>query len=138
MFSVLTDATPDVTHIDRISCAVRLAARERLIEVKEIEDKTGVGHAKAILQTVEKKGLDSDLIAFQSYDFAATMSGVYKGAQVMLPKAVGREIPNITCQGHRSNTVVEHSLNASPLVNSFFTHLESLYVFFTGKQKGTK
>ena len=95
MFSVLADTTPDVTHIDHISCAVRFVAchgypRKRLIEVKEIKDKKGVGHAKAILQMVEKKGLESDLIAFQSFDFASMMSGVYKGAQAMLSKAVGR------------------------------------------------
>ena len=131
MFSVLSDTTPDVTHIDRISFAIRFVARygsprERLIEIKKIKDKRSVGHAKAILQTVEKKGLDSDLIAFQSYDFAATMSGVYKGFQAMLSKAVGREVPYIPCQGHRSNTVVEHSSNASPLVAIFFTHFESL------------
>ena len=53
----------------------------------------------------------------------------------MLSKAVGREIPYIPCQGHRSNTIVEHSSNASPLVISFFTHLQSLYVFFTGGAK---
>ena len=143
MFSVLADTTPDVTHIDRISCAVRFVAcdgypRKWLIEVKEIKDKKGVGHAKAILQMVEKKGLDSELIAFQSYDFAAMMSGVYKGAQAMLSKVVGREIPYIPYQGHRSKAVVEHSTNASPLVTSFFTHLESLYVFLLEAQKGMK
>ena len=111
---MIADTNPDVTHIDRISFAVRFMAhdgspRERLIEVKKIKDKTGVGHAKAILQTVEQKGLGSDLIAFQSYEFAATMSGAYKGTQAMLSKAAGREIPYIPYQGHRCNTVVEQS-----------------------------
>ena len=140
LFSVLADTTPDTSHQDRLSCAVRFVgcngeAEERLLEVKELKDKTGLGHAKAILATIDTAGLNSDYIAFQSYDFAATMSGKRKGAQAMLSNELKRHVPYIPCQGHRANTVIEHASSACPLIVSLFKQLGAVYVFFTSSTK---
>ena len=140
LFSVLADTTPDTSHQDRLSCAVRFVgcngeAEERQLEVKELKDKTGLGHAKAILATIDTAGLNSDYIAFQSYDFAATMSGKRKGAQAMLSNELKRHVPYIPCQGHRANTVIEHASSACPLIVSLFEQLEAVYVFFTSSTK---
>ena len=140
LFSVLADTTPDTSHTDRLSCAVRFVgptgeAEERLIEVKELKDKTGLGHARAILATIDAAGLNCDYIAFQSYDFAATMSGECKGAQAMLSKELKRHVPYIPCQRHRTNTIIEHAARACPLIISLFEQLEALYVFFVSSTK---
>ena len=140
LFSVLADTTPDTSHHDRLSCAVRFVgcngeAEERLLEVMELKDKTDLGHAKAILATIETAGLNSDSIAFQSYDFAATMSGKRKGAQAMLSNELKRHVPYIPCQGHRANTVIEHASSACPLIVFLFEQLEAVYVFFTSSKK---
>ena len=121
-------------------CAVRFVssngeAEERLIEVKELEDKTGLGYPRAILATIDAAGLNSDYIAFQSYDFAATMSGECKGAQAMLSKELKRHVRYIPCQGHRANTVIEHAARTFPLIISLFEQLEALYVFFASSTK---
>lgn len=68
MFSVLAETTPDETHIDCISCAVRF-------------------------------------VAFQSYDFTATMSGVYKGAQAILSRELKRDPIFLAID---TGTAVEH------------------------------
>ena len=47
----------------------------------QITIKTGEGQAKEILKSLESRGaLKSDLV-YQSYDYAASMSGVFNGAQ---------------------------------------------------------
>ena len=139
-FSVSADTTPDVTHQDRISNVVRFVNSdgdpcERLIEVKELLDKTGEGHVDSLLASIHKNGLDSARIAFQSYDYAATMSGIHNGAQAKMSEKLKRTIPYIPCQGHRANTVMEHSCNASFIVTRLFEVLQSLFDFFTGSTK---
>ena len=51
MFSVIADTMPDVSHVDQLSCrstlsrgkvcGQRRAPQERLVDIKEIHDKTG-------------------------------------------------------------------------------------------------
>ena len=48
--------------------------RERVIDIKEVRDKTGEGQASAVTQPVDNKGLDNARITFQSYDFTNSMS----------------------------------------------------------------
>ena len=69
------------------------------------------------------------MVAFQSYDYASTMLGKHKGAPAMLSEKLGHRVSYIPCQGHRSNTVMEHSSAASSIVTSMFEILEALYVF---------
>ena len=83
-----------------------------------------------MLNSITKHGLDTDMIAFQSYDYASTMLGKRKGAQAMFSEKLGHEVLYIPCEGHRFNTVIEHSSAASSIVTSMFEILEALYVFF--------
>ena len=98
-------------------------------------DKTGEGHVDSLLASIHKNGLDSARIAFQSYDYAATMSGIHNGAQAKMSEKLKRNIPYIPCQGHRANTVMEHSCNASFIVTRLFEVLQSLFDFFTSSTK---
>ena len=139
-FSVSADTTPDVTHQDRISNAIRYVnfngePCERLLEVKELLDKTGEGHVDSLLASINKNGLDCSRIAFQTYDYAATMSGVHNGAQAKLSEKLERQIPYIPCQGHRANTVMEHSCTASTLITRMFEILQTCFDFFTSSTK---
>jgi hypothetical protein len=140
MFSVMADTTPDEEHTDRLSVVLRYVndagkPTERLLDVRETVDKTGLGQAKDILSTIEQCGVDTDDLCFQSYDFAAAMSGEFNGAQQKLSEIVGRDIPYIPCQAHRCNTVIEHSCNASVIVREMFDILQALFVFFTSSTK---
>ena len=140
LFSVMADTTPDEEHTNRISVVLRYATNagkptERLLDLRETVDKTGLGQAQDIVSTIEKRGLNTKDLCFQSYDFAAAMSGEFNGAQKKLSDIVGRDIPYIPCQAHRCNTVIEHSCNASVIVREMFDILQALFVFFTSSTK---
>ena len=63
------------------------------------------------------------------------MSGQYNGMQAKVSQLLGREVPYIPCQGHRSNTINEHACAASPIVSELFDTLHSTYAFFSGSTK---
>jgi len=80
IFSVKADTTPDISNQDRLAICIRYVndngeATERLLEISEGIYKTGIGTTKQIIHILEKNGLSTDSIAFQSYDFASNMSG---------------------------------------------------------------
>ena len=75
--------------------------QERVLEIKETTIKTGEGQAKEILKSLESRGAPKSDLVYQSYDYAASMSGVFNGAQQCLQNLLGRCIPYIPCQGHR-------------------------------------
>ena len=48
---------------------------ERMVEIKESVDKTGTGTAKDVISPLRENEIDVDMLAFQTYDFTASMSG---------------------------------------------------------------
>lgn len=74
-------------------------------------------------------------LAFQSYDYASNMSGLRHGAQAEIERKLQRKVPHIACQAHRTNTVVEHACESSPVIQELFNILQELYVFFSGSTK---
>ena len=119
-------ATPDVYHKDRLAVACRYVdndkgqPRERLMSLTEAKDKTGEGGANEIIESLTKNGLDLNVLCFQSYDYTASMSGRFNGVQRKLQDKLGRNVPYIPCLAHRSNTVIEHSCKASPIIAELF------------------
>lgn len=139
-FSVMADTTPDISHKDCLAVCVRYAnskgqAVERLLEVAEGKDKSGLGTAAEIIDILKKNSLCTDNLAFQSYDFASNMSGSLNGAQAKVSELVGHTVHYIPCQAHRINTFLEHGCNSSLIISSMIDTLESLYVFFSASNK---
>ncbi|KAL4126385.1 hypothetical protein QTP88_010607 [Uroleucon formosanum] len=119
IFSVMADTTTDISNQDRLAICIRYVNDngERLLEISECIDKTGIGTAKQIIHILEKYGFSTDSIAFQSYDFASNiMSGALNDAQSQLSKIVGHKIPFVPCQAHKLNFFFEHSCEASSIV----------------------
>ncbi|XP_028418765.1 zinc finger MYM-type protein 1-like [Dendronephthya gigantea] len=140
MYSVMADTTPDVSHKDRLALACRYVdangqPRERLMSLTEAKDKTGEGGAREIIEALNKHEINLDDLCFQSYDYAASMSGRFNGVQKKIQDKLGRRIPYMPCLAHRSNTVIEHSCEASAIITELFNVLEELYVFFTSSTK---
>ncbi|XP_060845279.1 zinc finger MYM-type protein 1-like [Rhopalosiphum padi] len=139
-FAVMADTTPDLSHKDILSVVVRFVndkgkPEERLLEVREIVDKTGKGMANEILDTLRTNNLDLQNLVFQSYDFANNMSGQFNGAQQKISEAIGRKIPYIPCNAHRINTFIEHACDSSLIVSDLFSIVQELYVFFSSSTK---
>lgn len=79
MYSVMADTTPDLSHKDQMAICVRYVDSkakvcERLLDITEVVDKTGAGIANKICDILSQNSLDLNNIAFQSYDFASSMS----------------------------------------------------------------
>ncbi|CAB3983432.1 zinc finger MYM-type 1-like [Paramuricea clavata] len=140
MFSVIADTMPDVSHVDQLSVVARYVDKdgipqERLVDIRELHDKTGEGHAQEIIFSLNAKSVDTNGIVFQSYDYTSSMSGVFKGCQAKMKEHLEREVPYFPCLAHRFNTTVEHSCEASVAVCKLFEILQELYVFFTSSTK---
>ena len=143
--SVMADTTPDTSNKDQLSIIVRYVVNakpvERLLCLRILNDKSGEGHATEILKALNEYNIESQKLLFQSYDFAACMSGKYKGCQKVLSEKIQEDFPHkkeityIPCQAHRLNTFVERSCEASSLVSSMFDKLQSLYTFFSSSTK---
>ena len=140
MFAVMADTTPDASHKDRLALACRNVdheeqPRERLLSLTEAKDKTGGGTANEIIESITANRLKTSAVWFQSYDYIASMSGQFNGAQKKLQEKLERNVPYMLCLAHRTHTMVEHSCNASPIIKEFFNVLEAVYVFFTSSTK---
>ena len=140
MIGIIADTTPDISHMDQLTVAARFIdsndkPKERLIDTVEIKDKTGEGMAKGIVKSLTVHSVSTDIVRFQTYDSARSMSGIYKGAQQKLSEILERPIIYIPCIPHGSNLVIEHGCNASQIVRNMYDILESLYVFFSSSTK---
>ena len=76
MFSVMADTTPDVSNKDQLTvsvCYLDAADKptERLLQVKEVTEKTGEGLANEILTSLAECKVDKEMMRFQTYDSAA-------------------------------------------------------------------
>ena len=65
------------------------------------------------------------------------MSGQYNGMQAKVSQLLGREVPYIPCQGHRSNTINERAAQQAPLFQSYSTHYKQRMLFSPAVQRGT-
>ena len=140
MFGVSADTTPDLSKRDQMAIVCRYvnadgAPKERLLSMKSTTSKKGDDTADEIIATLNGHTVNTTELCFQSYDFTNSMSGRFNGAQQKLREKLNQRVPYVPCQGHRSNTVVEHSCNASMIIKDMFNTLEELYVFFTSSTK---
>ena len=143
MLSVSADTTPDVSNMDQMVVAARYIgekgiARERVVEMKECNDKHGDKTAECILKCLEANEINVNYLCFQTYDFANNMSGRIAGAQRVLQDILERPVPYIPCQGHRSNTFNEHCAKQSAIITSMYDNLQDIYVFFNASSKRNK
>ena len=125
--SIVADTTPDASHLDQLSVILRYVTPS--VGMRNLDDKTGDGQAKAIQTSLCNKEFNTESIVFQSNDYKASVSGKFKGCQAMMSKYLERNIPYFPCLAHRINTTVEHSSEASAVIAAMFDTLEMIYVF---------
>ena len=128
--SVMADTTPDVSHSDELSFAVRYVdadscmPKERLVRIVETRDKTGAEQAEDTVKCLKLSDIPLSAVMFQTYDSTASMSGKFNGAQQKLSELVERKVRYTNCTPHGINLVVEHGCAALPLIAKVFTVLE--------------
>jgi len=136
----MADTIPDISHRDQLSVCVSYVnasgeISERLLEIIEASDKSGLGIAETIESVIVNNELPPKNVAFQSYDFASSMSGKINGRQQKLSELLGHTVLFIPCQAHRINTFLEVSCNASVIVGDLFLVLKHMYVLFSSSTK---
>ena len=132
MHSISADTTPDLSGKDQLAIVCRYVnedgdANERLLCMKSTTSKTGAGTADEIITTLNSQTLDTNELCFRSYDFTTSMSGQFKRAEQKLQEKLNKNIPYVPCQGHRTNTVVEHSCDANVIVKEISS---KVYTYF--------
>jgi hypothetical protein len=124
MFGVYADTTPDLSRKDQLAMVCRYVnedgdAKERLLYIKSTTSKMGAGTADEVT-TLNSHALNTNKLCFQSYDFTASMSGQFNGAQQKLQEKLNQNIPYVPCQGHRTNTVTNTQLRCKCYRERYF------------------
>ena len=63
--TIMADRTPDTSHKDQMSVITQYVndngvVCERLVDLKEVRDKTGAGQAATVIASVDQNGMDKD------------------------------------------------------------------------------
>ena len=144
-FSIIVDATPDVSHHEQIILVVRyvqllksetsdtvtdFCINERFLQFDSFNLKTGEALANCILSLLDRLNLDFKMCVGQAYDNGANMSGKAKGVQARL-KELNPGCLFSACGCHSLNLVGVRSVQCCPDVITFFGMIERLYVLFS-------
>ena len=137
-FSVLVDETTDCSTKEQMSLSVRYVhdgkVCEKFLTFVTVNDLTGHGLAKSILDILHEKTLDPMNMRGQGYDGASAMSGQFNGVQACIreknPLAVYTH-----CASHVLNLVVSHESNLPTILNTISTIQEICSLFGSSAKK---
>ncbi|XP_047127583.1 uncharacterized protein LOC101241302 [Hydra vulgaris] len=119
-YSISVDFTPDISHVDRLSCVFRYVLNNGPIE-RFVQFLSMKGHGAEDL-------LDIKYCRGQSYDNASNMAGKYSGLQARIREKnpLAEYVP---CFAHSLNLVGASAVNCVTTVSGFFDFVQNLYVF---------
>ena len=132
-FSVSVDSTPDITHVDQLTCILRYVLPsgpvERYLTFLEMHGHTGKELAESLLEFLNTHRIDVADCRGQSYDNASNMSGKYNGMQAIIRQqcSFAEYVP---CAAHSLNLVGQSAVGCCQLAVGFFSFLQRLYSFF--------
>ena len=131
--SVSIDSTPDITHIDQLTCVLRYVLDngpvERFVKFIEIGGHTGEELANSLLMFLEQAVININDCRGQSYDNASNMSGKHIGVQARVrekyPKA-----DYIPCFANSLNLFGKCAADTCTASVSLFDFIQGFYDFF--------
>uniref|UniRef100_G3N552 TTF-type domain-containing protein n=1 Tax=Gasterosteus aculeatus aculeatus TaxID=481459 RepID=G3N552_GASAC len=136
-YSVIMDCTPDVSHKEQLSIVLRIVNCEPSVSIAEhffgfldVEDTTGKGLTKVLLDQLQKHSLSLSDCSGQSYDNGSNMMGHKQGVQTRILQLNSKAFC-IPCSSHTLNLVVADAAKSSVLSISFFGVLQRLYNLFS-------
>lgn len=140
-YSVICDATPDISHMEQNVILLRYVAKkekendqleiiERFLHFKAFNGKTGREISEMKLKTLEEHCIDISDCRGQRFDNGANMSGKVKGVQAEIKK-INPLATYSPCATHSLNLVGLQAAESCPEVSTFFGCLNCLYNLFS-------
>lgn len=133
-YSIIVDSSPDIAHNDQLSFVLRYVNKEGLAEERFVEFVPNPGHggqdlSNAVINCLERHGLDIGNCRGQSYDNAPNMSGIYSGLQARI-RALSPYAFYIPCSAHTLNLVGSSAARCNQ-ATYFFDILQEIFNFFS-------
>ncbi|XP_014210058.1 zinc finger MYM-type protein 1-like [Copidosoma floridanum] len=115
-FSIIVDSTPDLSHVDQLTIIIRYVQDDGSPIERFLEFIPNVGHTAkkisgAVIESLEKFGIDIENCRGQSYDNASNMSGIYNGLQAQI-KRLSPQAEYILCATHSLNLIRDDSFDS--------------------------
>lgn len=133
-YSISVDSTPDISHIDQLTCVVRYVLPsgpvERFLTFLEPASHTVEELGNLALAFLKKHSIPIEDCRGQTYDNASNMSGRYNGMQAVI-KRHNAAADYVPCAAHSLNLVGQNSSSSCRLAVGFFDIMQKLYTFFT-------
>ncbi|CAB4019206.1 zinc finger MYM-type 1-like [Paramuricea clavata] len=131
-YSVSVDSTPDISHVDQLTCILRYVLPSGPVEqyLTFLQGHTGKELAESLLKFLKAHDIAIADCRGQSYNNASNMSGKYNGMQAIIRHQCNLA-EYVHCATHSLNLVGQTAVGCCTLAIGFFRFLQGLYSFFS-------